>query len=198
MKTVLETGLCLALFGFTALSPLAAQETEQPFYGSWVDYRDGRISVAFNQTPVDVAASAIRARTGFEIVLPPAGETRLVNLHLTRTRLEPAVRSLISSAGFQNYAVIYDQHGRPGRAVVLGRAPQNPAPQQSEASVAEQGGEPLGPEEAKKLALEMERWPELKQEERGRIEDRLKSLPPSPEREKLVQQYARQVLGIKD
>ena len=42
----------------------------------------------------------------------------------------------------------------------------------------------------------MERWNELKQEERGRIEDRLKSLPESEEREQLVKVYGRQILGL--
>jgi hypothetical protein len=42
----------------------------------------------------------------------------------------------------------------------------------------------------------LERWTELKQEERGRIEDRLKNLPASETRELLVAEYGRQVLGL--
>jgi hypothetical protein len=57
--------------------------------------------------------------------------------------------------------------------------------------------EPLTTGEREKLQRELERWSELKQEERGRIEDRLKSLPPSDEREQLLQEYGRQVLGVK-
>jgi hypothetical protein len=58
--------------------------------------------------------------------------------------------------------------------------------------------QPLNPEEREALQKELERWAELKQEERGRIEDRLKTLPPSEEREQLVKDYARKLLGIKN
>jgi hypothetical protein len=40
------------------------------------------------------------------------------------------------------------------------------------------------------------RWRELKQEERGRIENRLKELEPSDERELLINEYGKQVLGL--
>jgi hypothetical protein len=48
------------------------------------------------------------------------------------------------------------------------------------------------------LQKDLARWGELKQEERGRIEDRLKTLPPSEEREQLVKEYGRKLLGIKN
>jgi hypothetical protein len=46
------------------------------------------------------------------------------------------------------------------------------------------------------LHKDLARWSDLKQEERGRIEDRLKNLPPSEEREQLVKEYGQQVLGL--
>jgi hypothetical protein len=58
--------------------------------------------------------------------------------------------------------------------------------------------QPLKSEERDTLQKELERWGELKQEERGRIEDRLKTLPPSEEREQLVKEYGRKLLGIKN
>jgi hypothetical protein len=51
-------------------------------------------------------------------------------------------------------------------------------------------------EQRDKLQKDLERWTELKQEERGRIEDRLKNLSASEEREQLVTEYGRQVLGL--
>jgi hypothetical protein len=51
-------------------------------------------------------------------------------------------------------------------------------------------------EERDRLQKTLERWTELKQEERGHIEDRLKNLPDSEEREQLVKEYGRQILGL--
>jgi hypothetical protein len=91
-----------------------------------VKYRDGEISVTFEQTPVVVALNVIEAWTGFQIIVPAAVENQLVNLRLNRLALEPAFRSLISSIGFSNFALMYDAHGRPQRAVVPGAAPEAP------------------------------------------------------------------------
>jgi hypothetical protein len=58
--------------------------------------------------------------------------------------------------------------------------------------------EPLKGQEWAQLQKELERWGELKQEDRSRIEDRLKTLPPSEDREQLFKEYGRQLLGIKN
>jgi DNA-directed RNA polymerase specialized sigma24 family protein len=108
------------------------------------------------------------------------------------------VYSLLSNIGFRNFALIYDQHGRPNRAVVLGAQVDESAPIVADAShAAEPVAQPLNPGERDTLQKELDRWTELKQEQRGRIEDRLKSLPPSEEREQLVKEYGRKLLGIK-
>ena len=167
-------------------------------YQPWVDYSDGKISVAFDQAPVMVAVSAFRDKTGFEIVLPAAAEHQLLNLHLTGLPLEPAVRSMIQSIGFRSFALMYDETGRPNRAVVV--APQSEDDFNAAATKSEKmdAAQPLTPEERESLQKQLEHWHELKEEVRGRIEDRLKSLPPSEEREQLVKEYGRQVLGIKN
>jgi hypothetical protein len=56
--------------------------------------------------------------------------------------------------------------------------------------------QPLSGEEQDKLQKDLERWNELKQEERGRIEDRLKNLPQSDERDQLVKIYGKQILEL--
>jgi hypothetical protein len=188
----------LVLWGAPAAYP---QEFDDAFSHEAVEYRDGEISVAFEQTPVVVALSVIEASTGFQIIVPAAVENNLVNLRLHRLPLEPAFRSLISSIGFSNFALMYDADGRPHRAVVVGAAPEvsTSAEAKSEdgAEAADPAGQPLATGEREKLQHELKRWSELKQEERGRIEDRLKTLPPTDEREQLVQEYGRQVLGVK-
>ena len=65
-------------------------------------------------------------------------------------------------------------------------------------SSAEPVVEPLRAQERAQLQKELERWGELKQEDRSRIEERLKTLPPSEDREQLVKEYGRQLLGIKN
>ena len=170
-----------------------AETSGDDFYRQWVEFRDGEISIAFDQIPVQFALHALQAKTGFQIVIPSTGEARLVNLRLHRQPLEPAVRSLISTIGFKNFALMYDGSGRPHRAIVLGAQPAT-----VDESVVKSAPtvQPLTVEERDKLQKDLDRWAELKQEERGRIEDRLKNLPISEERERLVKEYGRQILGL--
>jgi hypothetical protein len=175
-------------------STAAAQTSSEDFYRQWVDYRGGEISMAFDQTPVQFALHAIHAKTGFQIVIPSTTETKVVNLRLQRQPLEPAVRSLISTIGFKNFALMYDGDGRPLSAVVVGSRPL--ALDSSTTIKSEPAVEGLTVEQTNKLQKDLERWTELKQEERGRIEDRLKNLPASETRELLVAEYGRQVLGL--
>jgi hypothetical protein len=170
-----------------------AETSGDDFYRQWVEFRDGEISIAFDQIPVQFALHALQAKTGFQIVIPSTGEARLVNLRLHRQPLEPAVRSLISTIGFKNFALMYDGSGRPHRAIVLGA---QPATVDESAVKSAPAVQPLTVEERDKLQKDLDRWAELKQEERGRIEDRLKNLPISEERERLVKEYGRQILGL--
>ena len=196
MKTLSIIGLSLTLLAFSGTEPVLAEAVEDALDQDWVDYRDGEISVAFDQTPLEVALYAIRARTGFQFILPPATESKSLNLRLSRLPLEPAVRSLISSIGFKNFALMYDERGRPNRAVVLGNQLNDRASLRAETRSTQSAPQPLTAEEQAKLQNELERWSELKQQDRGRLEDRLKSLPPSEEREQLLKEYGRQILGI--
>jgi len=182
--------------------PAFSQDLADTFYREWIDYRDGEISMAFNQTPVDLALDAIRARTGLQIVVPPAVGSKVLSLQLDRVPLEPAVRSFISYIGFKNFALMYDKDGRPNRAVVLGTSSDDGSTESAvnahPAPINEPIAQPLTTDEREKIQKALKRWSDLKQEERGRIEDRLKTLPPSEEREQLVAEYGRQILGIKD
>ena len=197
MNGTSKLSFTLATLMFCGAQPVQPQELENSFYDEVVEYRDGEISVAFEQTPVAVALSAIEARTGLQIIVPAAAENNLVSLRLNRQALEPAFRSLISSIGFSNFALMYDAAGRPHRAVVLGVQLESLTSDEAESEDATTASQPLATGERKKLQSELERWNELKQEERGRFEDRLKSLPPSDEREQLLQEYGRQVFGVK-
>ena len=191
-----------SIAGFLALASVgiqAAVAQTSEFYSQWVEYRDDHISFAFDQIPVVVALQAFRQKTGFQFTLPSSADSKLLNLRLERSPLEPAVYSLLSNIGFRNFALIYDERGRPNRAVVLGSQIDRAAVVVADSSqTAESVVQPLDPEERDTLQKGLERWGDLKQEERGRIEDRLKTLPPSEEREQLVKEYGRKLLGIQN
>ena len=158
--------------------------------------------MAFNQIPVEVALDAIRIRTGLQIVVPAAVENKVLSLQLNQVQLEPAIRSFISYIGFKNFALMYDKNGRPQRAVVLSAVSDDSSTRSAvsahPASADERIAQPLTTEEREEIQKALKRWSNLKQEERGRIEDRLKTLPPSKERDQLVAEYGRQILGIKN
>jgi hypothetical protein len=195
MHTKLMLGSLSALVWLMAANTSLAQNKEDDLYQPWVQVRDGEISMTFNQTPVPFALYAIQAQTGFQIVIPANAQTKVVSLRLSRQRLEPAVRSLISNIGYQNFALMYDAAGRPNRAVVLGaqvETPKNNAPtKQAEPIIV-----PLTADEREKLQKDLERWAEQPEDERDRIEARLKTLPASAERDQLVEEYDRRILGL--
>jgi type II secretory pathway component GspD/PulD (secretin) len=193
MKLLLKLAVFLALLATVSVASVFAQTDAEDYYQQWIDYRNGEISVAFERTPVQFALQAFHARTGFQIVVPSTTEAKVVSLRLDRQPLEPAVRSLISTIGYRNYAVMYDESGRPHRAVVIGAQPVvDAAPVQN----SEPAAVPISLEERDQIKKELDRWNDLKKEERGKIEDRLKTLPSSEDREILVKEYGRQLLGM--
>lgn len=195
MKTYPFLFSLLTLIATSSMSPAHAQTDLDDFYRHWVSYENGSVSLEFEQTPIAFALSALHATTGFQIVMPTPPDTKVVNLKLNQQPLEPAIRSLISSIGYQNFALMYDDKGRPSRAVVLG---MRPAVTEEQNAIAKAGStvEPLSSDEQDRLQKELEHWSELNQEERGRIEDRLKQLPQSDERDQLIKLYGRQILAL--
>ena len=61
LKNFLSASWMLPLL-LLAGKPVASQEIADTFYQEWVEYRDGKISMAFNETPVELALDAIRVR----------------------------------------------------------------------------------------------------------------------------------------
>jgi hypothetical protein len=200
MRSLSRIGFALAL-AFSSVQQAFSQTIADTLYRESVEYEDGKISIDFDQTPLGVALNAIQVKTGLQITVPPATESKLLNLRLSRLPLEPAVRSLIAYIGFRSFALVYDEEGHPKRAVVLEARPEvraTPAADSKVDSSAAPVVEPLRELERAQLQKELERWGELKQEDRSRIEERLKTLPPSEDREQLVKEYGRQLLGIKN
>jgi hypothetical protein len=200
MRSPSRIGFALAL-AFLNIQPAFPQLTADTLYRENVEYEDGKISVDFDQTPLEVALNAIQAKTGLQITVPTATESRFLNLRLSRLPLEPAVRSLILSIGFRSFALVYDEEGLPKHAVVLEARPEARPTPNADLKVdhsVEPVIEPLKAQERAQLQRELERWGQLKPEERRRIEERLKTLPPSEDRDQLVTEYGRQLLGIRN
>src|SRR5215475_2844916 len=200
MRSFLRIAFVLApmLLDFQPAFPQVIADT---LYREYVEYEDGKISLDFDQTPLGVALHAIQLKTGLQITVPPATESRLLNVRLSRLPLEPAVRSLIFSIGFRSFALVYNEEGLPIRAVVLEARPEVRVTPTADLRVdhsAEPVIEPLKAQERAEVQKALERWGELRLEERSRIEERLKTLPPSEDRDELVKEYGRQLLGIKN
>ncbi|MDH3443004.1 MAG: hypothetical protein OEN50_03695 [Deltaproteobacteria bacterium] len=197
MKCLAKWGLTLSMLIIVGPTSAYPQNADDVSFRQWVEFRNGEISATFNQIPVEVAVLAIHEKTGFQIVVPPEASGRTLNLSFRGLSLESAMRSLISSIGFRSFALMYDRRGQPLRAIVLEAQPDRAEFSDSRENV-DIEIPPLTAEESDELNQTLTLWNDLKYEARGRIEDRLRSLPPSDNREELLKQYARQILGIKN
>jgi hypothetical protein len=197
MKRSRLWGIALPLLFSIGLPRAHPQSTDDEPFREWVEYREGEISVTFRQVSVEFAVNAIHSRTGFQIVVPPEANSKTLSLYLKRVPIEIAMRSLISSIGFSSFAMTYDKAGKPLRAIVLEAQPAGgdaaPAEQKSTSE-----SPPLTTVEKEQLSASLKRWNELSDEARGRVQDRLRSLPPSAEREDLIKEYGRRLLGVSD
>jgi hypothetical protein len=180
-------------FSMCIVSPNASAQTadEEPD-----EYRDGKITLNFEHFPVEAAVNLIHSRAGLQIVLPANLKTQFLTLQLNDMQVEPAVRLLINSIGYRGVAILYDESGRAYRAVVIDTQPEDRSVTPNEKRI-EGLDQRLTQEERERLQKQLELWGDLRNEARTRIEERLKSLPPSSERDDLLREYARQVLGIK-
>ena len=197
MKCFAQVGFSLALLLFVGFGSAYPQSKVDESFREWVEYRDGEISVTFRQVSVEFAVNAIHARTGFQIVVPPEANSKTLSLYLRGIPIEVAMRSLISSIGYNSFAMTYDRAGRPIRAIIL---EARPAGDDTATLIQKPASEspPLTAEEKDQLSRDLKVWNDLKDDARGRIEGRLRSLAPSEEREELLREYGRQILGIKN
>lgn len=202
MKTVVGIALTISFSIFSASRFAYGQQVDDYVPGQWVTFQDGEISAAFRGMPVHFALNALHAKTGLQIEIPKFAADRLVNLRIDRQPLEPAVRAVIFSIGFKNFALMYDSDGRPNRAVVASAGGEESGEGSRAPQLESQAPEavllPLTPEERDAIDSELDRWKDLSKEERGRIEDRLTTIPASEDRNRLVEEYGRRVLGIEN
>jgi hypothetical protein len=195
MKMIAQLAMAVGLL-LAGTSSAASESAGDEPYRRWVEYHNGEISVTFRQVPVEFAVAAIQARTGIEMIVPAEANSKTLSLVLKKVPIEVAMRSLITSIGFNSFAMTYDKAGRPVRAIVL---EARPAEAETASAVHKPGVESPPPADDKEqLIASLKRWNELSEEARSRIQERLRALPPSKERDELMKDYARQLLGITD
>lgn len=184
--------LPLCLFPSSALT----QDDFLP-YQQYVKYNNDSISLALNNVRAGDAVQLMRSTTGVMISLPTSTQSRTITLAVDRARIDQAVESLLTALELNNSFIVYDPDGRLTDVIALEKG----APQSS--SHSPPSGERkqkteyqnLTAHEREALVREFRLWSKLSAEDRESIHARLKTIPASKERDDLIKEYVRLVLG---
>src|SRR5687767_2224063 len=101
MKTDLRIFQALAVLILLSSESAFGQSTADEYYRQWVDYRDGEISVDFDQTLAVFGLQPIIAKPGFRFVFRSRGKAGVLILRFRRQPLEPPIRCLFSTFGYK-------------------------------------------------------------------------------------------------
>jgi hypothetical protein len=161
--------------------------------------RDG-VSVAFNNLRAADAAQWMRSTTGVAITLPTSAQTKPVNLRLEGARIDYAVHSLLTALQLSNSFLVYDPDGHLTGVIALEKTISRPAAETtpSEEDKKKKISKELTEQDREALLRDFDRWSEISTEEQKSIQTRLKEMPASKERDQVVKDYLRLVLGITD
>ncbi len=198
MKVILGMLLLLVCLGAGSFNGFAGDDLfscEQ-----YVKYDKDNVSVAFSNLRAADAAQLMHATTGISITLPAAIQSKTINLMLDSAKVDQAVRSLLTSLQLNNSFLVYDRNGKLKSVVALEKA-ANPPVTESQSSEEDQkkaNNPELTAKERDSLLRDIGRWAELSADDRAAIHARLKTIPPSKDREQVVKEYVRLVLGIAD
>lgn len=179
--------------------PVMADDDLYP-YRQYVKYDSDGVSFAFSDLRASDAAQLVRATTGVAITLPTSTQSKTINLRLKKAKVDQAVRSLLKALELNNSFLVYDRDGRLTDVVALEKTVSHPV---SEARSTEEDKpkndlRKLTSEERDSLLRDFGRWTDLSAEERDAIHARLRMIPPSKERDQIVKEYLRQVLGLSE
>jgi hypothetical protein len=179
------------------LFPAPALTSEDIFpEQQFLKYDQNVVSIAFNNLRAADAAQWMRSTTGVAITLPTSAQTRPVNLRLDGARVDYAVHSLLTALQLNNAFLVYNPEGHLTGVIALERAVLRPA---SESAPAEENkkkaSSELTPQERESFLKDFARWSEISAEEQKSIQTRLKEIPPSKERDQVIKDYVRLVLG---
>lgn len=190
--------MLLALLGIS-LSAALADDDYYP-YQQFVKYDNDSVSVAFSNMRAAEAAYLIRSTIGVTITLPSSTRSKTINLRLEGAKVDQAVRSLLTALELNNSFLVYDPDGRLTGVIALETAVSQPISesQPSEDDKNKTKHQEMTSTERDSLLRDFGRWSELTAEERDSIHARIQTIPPSEDRDQLIKEYIRQVLGVVD
>jgi hypothetical protein len=180
------------------LFPAPALTSEEIFpEQQFLKYDREVVSVAFNNLRAADAAQWMRSTTGVAITLPTSAQTKRVNLRLESARVDFAVHSLLTALQLNNSFLVYGPDGHLTGAIALEKTVSRAS---LEGTFGEENKKQTSSEmtasEREALLRDFARWSEVSPEEQKAIQSRLKAIPASKERDQIVKEYVRLVLGI--
>lgn len=175
-------------------APLPAAEDNFP-EEQFVKYDQDGVSVAFNNLRAADAAQWMRSTTGVAITLPTSAQTKMINLKLRGAQVDYAVHSLLTALHLNNAFSVYDPEGRLTGVIALDKSVSRPAAENKSLEEEKKTAKDLSSLERESLVKDFVRWSELPAEEQKAIQQRIKEIPPSKDREELIKDYLRFVLG---
>ncbi len=97
-----------------------------------VEFADGKLSVDFDDVPLQEAFHAIEAKAGVQIKTPPSTREKRVTVSFREMPVERGVREVLRKLSLESHAVLYDSKtGAPRTFVVVesgGSGGSRPAP----------------------------------------------------------------------
>lgn len=191
----------VAVCSLISMFPLpAASEDDFLPYQQFVKYDDDNLSLALSNMRASDAAQLMRSATGVTITLPTSTQSKTINLTLERAKMDQAIDSLLAALELNNSFLVYDREGHLTGVIALDEgAPQihneNQLPDEKKQK---KDYKELTAPEREALLREFRIWSKLSAEDRNSIHARLKRISPSKDRDDLVKEYVRLVLGLAD
>ena len=173
--------------------------TEDDFlpYQQFVKYNNDSISLALNNVRAGDAVQLMHSTTGIMITLPTSTQSRTITLSVVRARMDQAIESLLTALELNNSFIVYDPDGRLTGVIALEKGVPQPRSDSLPSDEQKQKAEfqKLTAPEREALMREFRLWSKLSAEDRESIHARLKTIPASQERDELIKEYVRLVLG---
>lgn len=170
-------------------------------YQQYVRYNNqDNISLALTNVRASDAVQLMHSATGVQITLPTPAQSKAVTLALDRARMDQAIESLLMALDLDNSFLVYDRNGHLTGVIALEKEETQSARDSQPPEEKENKQKPvyknLTAPEREALVREFRLWPKLSAKDRDSIHARLKTIPPSKERDNLIKEYVRLVLGV--
>jgi hypothetical protein len=178
--------------------------TEDDFlpFQQYVRYNNNdNVSLALTNVRASDAVQLMRSATGVRITLPTPTQSKTITLAVDRARMDQAIESLLTALDLDNSFLVYDRDGHLTGVIALDKgktqsASNSQPPEENEQQKSEYKN--LTAPEREALVREFRLWSKLSAKDRDSIHARLKTIPPSKQRDDLIKEYVRLVLGVRE